>query len=269
MSDPVTRALTERQALERGFSGSLAVSLAGHALLLVGALVVPLLLPVAPPFQVADGFVVPLPRGGGGTPQASDPAPAPQVPQARPSEPAPDPQPARVEPPPKIIKPPKIEEPRRGLPPAEKPRRTRREPSPPPQRATSTQTAGSSTSRGSTPNATGTSSTTPGLDFLPQGPGVPDGVDLNGDWYLAGVQRKIWLIWARQMQTGLTQPIRVTFTILADGSVEDVRVLEPSLVPMLNLAAQRAVVSAAPFGPLPRNYGTARFTLQALFKSTS
>lgn len=268
MSDQVTRALVERQALERGFSGSLAVSLAGHAVLVLAAVLAPLLLPKPPAFQVADGFVVPLPRGGGGTPQAADPAPPRERPQARPSQTPPEPEPARVEPPPKILKPPKVEEPRRGLPPPERSRRTRREPSPPPARASASQSS-STTSRGSTPGATGSSNATPGLDFLPAGPGVPGGVDLNGDWYLAGVQRKIWLIWARQMQTGLTQPIRVSFTILADGSVEDVRVLEPSLVPLLNLAAQRAVISAAPFGPLPRTYGTPRFTLQALFKSTS
>lgn len=268
MSDQVTRALVERQAPERGFSGSLAVSLAGHVVLITAAVVAPLLLPKPPAFQVADGFVVPLPRGGGGTPHAADPAPPREVPRARPSEKPPEPEPARAEPPPKIIKPPKVEEPRRGLPPPERSRRTRREPTPPPARVAS-QVPGSPTSRGTTPGATGTSNATPGLDFLPAGPGVPGGVDLNGDWYLAGIQRKIWLIWARQIQTGLTQPIRVSFTILADGSVEDVRVLEPSPVPLLNLAAQRAVISAAPFGPLPRTYGTARFTLQALFKSTS
>jgi TonB family protein len=61
----------------------------------------------------------------------------------------------------------------------------------------------------------------------------------------------------------------VTFTILADGSVTDVQVTQPSGATMLDLAAARAVHSAAPFGPLPKDYGTNRKTVQALFKPTS
>jgi len=51
--------------------------------------------------------------------------------------------------------------------------------------------------------------------------------------------------------------------------VTDVRVVQSSGVTLLDLAAQRAIASAAPFGPLPRNYGTDRYTIQALFKPTS
>ena len=61
-------------------------------------------------------------------------------------------------------------------------------------------------------------------------------------------------------------PITIRFTILADGSVTDVIAVQRSGVAQLDLAAQRAVASAAPFGPLPRNYGKTRFTIQAVFK---
>ena len=71
-------------------------------------------------------------------------------------------------------------------------------------------------------------------------------------------------------KTGFTQPITVSFTILADGSLEDgsVRLVQSSGVQLLDNAAQRAVFSAAPFGPLPKTYGTNRITIQALFQPT-
>ena len=122
---------------------------------------------------------------------------------------------------------------------------------------------------GSVRGATGASSTTPGLEFGPPGVGVPDGTDTGGDWYLAGVQQKIWMIWNQQIKSGFTQPVGVTFTILADGSITDLRVTQPSGTTMIDFAAQRAVTSAAPFGPLPKDYGTNRKTIQALFKPTS
>jgi len=34
------------------------------------------------------------------------------------------------------------------------------------------------------------------------------------------------------------------------------------------MAAKRAVLNAAPFGPLPRQYGTNRKTIQAVFRPT-
>jgi TonB family protein len=84
------------------------------------------------------------------------------------------------------------------------------------------------------------------------------------------VQQKIWVIWTRQMKTGFTQSITVSFTILADGSLEDgsVRPVQASGIQLLDNAALRAVYSAAPFGPLPKTYGTNRITIQALFQPT-
>jgi TonB family protein len=114
-----------------------------------------------------------------------------------------------------------------------------------------------------------TASQTPGVEFGPPGPGVPDGTDSGGDWYLAGVQQKIWVLWNQQIKSGFTQPVAVVFTILADGSVTDVNVVQSSGATLLDLAAKRAVFSAAPFGPLPKDYGTNRKTIQALFRPTS
>ena len=84
---------------------------------------------------------------------------------------------------------------------------------------------------------------------------MPGGTDAGGDWYLAGVQQKIWMLWNQQIKAGFTQPVGVTFTILPDGSVTDVRVTQSSGASLLDMAAQRAVLNAAPFGPLPKDYG--------------
>jgi len=219
---------------------------------------VPLLLPREPLLRVADGFAVVLPRGGGGSPTAAPPAPAPQH-QA----------PAAPIMPPKVLKPP-TEAPRpRALPAPDSRRTARRSPEPATAAPRREQGLTAASSPAGTAGGRGTGSATPGLEFGPPGPGVPDGTDAGGDWYLAGVQQKIWMLWNQQIKAGFTQPIGVTFTILADGSVTDVLVTQPSGATLLDMAAHRAIVNAAPFGPLPRQYGTNRKTIQAIFRPTS
>ncbi len=256
MIDPVSAAIAARSALDRGFSRGVALSVAAHLGLFGVAVGATLLRPRPPVLQVMDGTLIALPPGGGGP---SAPPPAPVAPKPAPEQsaaPAP-------EPPPKVIKPPK-EEPRKGLPePDAKRAKKKPEKSPPPR-------AGAATPSG-TRAAAGASSQFPGLDMIgPAGPGVPGGADPMGDWYLAGVQRKIWVIWTQQIRSDFNQAVTVTFTILADGSLDpDVRVIQTSGVSLLDNAAKRAVYSAAPFSPLPKDYGTNRFTIQAVFKPTT
>jgi TonB family protein len=251
VNDPVDRLLMEREAMDRGLPGGVLISLFAHLMIVGAAFAVMLLSPPEAALKVVEGFVVPLPAGGLGRPNAEPPAPAPVAT----AEPAPSEAPPKPEPPPKVIKPPK-EEPRRGLPEPDARRlKTRPEPTPP---ARSASTSG---------GGTGSRSETPGFEFGPPGPGVPGGTDMMGDWYLAGVQRKVWTVWMQQVKANFTQPITVQFTILADGSLdEDVRVVQTSGVPLLDLAAKRAIYNAAPFGPLPKHYGTTRFTIQGVFK---
>lgn len=264
MNDPVDRLIEERERMDHGFSGGLLLSLSAHLLLVGAALAAPLLRTAQPPLRVQEGFAVPMPPGGGGTPAAEPPAGT--------AEPAPEAAaPPVTAPPAKVLKPPKPEPSRRkGLPPPDA-----KKAKPSPRKSEEPQTAYDPSkdptprraqAPGSVPGGTGTA--TPGLEFGPPGPGVPGGTDWLGDWYLAGVQRKIWLIWAQQIKSGFSQPIAVRFTILADGSVSDVEIVQSSGASLLDLAAQRAVFSAAPFGPLPRNYGTNRYTIQAVFKPT-
>jgi TonB family protein len=255
VSDAVVRVLRDRQALDGGFQGGLLVSSAAHGLVVLVALVGHLIFPSEPPLRVQDGFVVALPPGGGGRPNAK-PRPAPSQPPA--ATPAPDvPEPPEPEPPAKVVKPPR-EAPKTGLPDPETSRKARPEKTPPPRPAA-----------GGAPGGTGTSSQTPGLAFGPPGPGVPGGTDLFGDWYMAGVQRKIWMLWSQQVRGVTSKEVVVSFTILADGSVADVHPVQPSGIFLLDQAAQRAILSAAPFGPLPKDYGTNRVTIQAIFRPAS
>lgn len=245
MNEAVDRLIVERQRMDAGFSTGFLISLVGHMVLTGAVFAAPFLLPAEPLLRVADGFAVPLPRGGGGAP-----APPPQT-----AEPvAPEAPPAAPEPP-KVLKPPKDEPVRKGLPELDARKSRKKAPEPEPVRSKSEKAA--------------TASATPGLEFGPPNVGVPEGTDTSGDWYLAGVQQKIWIVWNQQIRTGFTQPVGVVFTILADGSVTDVKVVQSSGAALLDLAAQRAIYSAAPFGPLPKDYGTNRKTIQALFKPTT
>ena len=251
MSDAVSRLLSEREQLERGLPATLVLSLSGHLALAAAAVVLPLLLPREPPLRVADGFAVVLPRGGGGIPAA--PAPPAQAPEAKPA-------PVEALPPaPAVLKPAPKTAPRPDALPLPDARSVKRPPTPPPVRATAP-------AAGATPAGRGAASATPGLEFGPPGPGVPTGTDSGGDWYLAGVQQKIWMTWNQQLKTGYTQSVGVTFTILPDGQVTGVRVTQPSGVSLLDMAAQRAILNAAPFGPLPREYAQNPRTIQALFR---
>jgi TonB family protein len=261
VNDAVNAQIEARQGLDRGLSAGFALSFVGHLALAGLAFGAALLAPKEPLLKVMPGFVVPLPRGGGGTPNAEPPAPA--APQ--PAVPQPEPPAPRPEPPPKVIKPPK-ESPKRGLPPVDQ-RRSRATPRPTPPPRGGAPEQGTSAAARAVAGGTGRGSATPGIEFGPQGPGVPGGSDA-GDYYLAGVQRKIWTLWTQQIKTGFSRPVTVSFTILANGSVEDVRVVQSSGASLLDFAAQRSVLSAAPFGPLPKDYGTNRYTIQAIFRPT-
>jgi periplasmic protein TonB len=267
MNEAVDRVLEEREAMDRGFPAGVVLSGLAHLLLVGGAFAASWLAPRRPALEVMPGFIVPLPRGGGGPP-APEPAPAAAPPVTTQAAPAPEP-PAPA-PPPKVIKPPK-EEPRRGLPPPDA-KRTKPKPekSAPPARYSGPPPTERAPAR-STSSGTGTAVAPGGVGIIgPPGPGSPTGSDAAGDWFLAAVQQKIWLIWTRQIKSGFSQPITVTLTILSDGSLEDgsVRIVQSSGVQLLDNAALRAVYSAAPFGPLPKTYGTNRITIQALFQPT-
>ena len=111
MNEAVDRLIVERRALDRGFPGGMMISVVVHVGLLGAAIVVPMLMPKPPLIRVVPGFAVALPPGGGGSPNAAPPAPAPPKPQPDPPKPEPEPPKTKRE----IIKPPKDEK-KTGLP---------------------------------------------------------------------------------------------------------------------------------------------------------
>jgi periplasmic protein TonB len=254
VNEAIDRLIAERQRLDQGLPGTMLVSLTAHLSVAGLAIALPMLLPREPPLRVFEGgFAVQLPRGGGGSPGPA-PQPAPAVSPARPA-------------PPQVLKPPTAEPKPHALPLPDARRVARRTPEPPPVPGIQTATnAKAPAPAAGVVGGRGSGSSTPGLEFGPPGPGVPNGTGTGGDWYLAGVQQKIWMQWNQQIKAGFTQTVGVTFVILPDGSVTGVRVTQPSGASLLDMAAQRAILNAAPFGPLPREYGQNPRTIQALFK---
>lgn len=101
---------------------------------------------------------------------------------------------------------------------------------------------------------------------LPLVLGDPNGVTSANSWYLAGVQAKVWAVWASEMRPDFVTPVEVQFTILEDGSLADPQVVARSGSFVIDLAATRAIVSAAPFAPLPKSIEAKAITIRAHFK---
>ena len=103
--------------------------------------------------------------------------------------------------------------------------------------------------------AAGRTSTTPGSSSARP---VPASRRRGHGGLLHGrVQQKIWTLWTPQ--SGRASRGRDgELHILANGSVEDVRVVQSSGASMLDFRGQRSVLSAAPFHTLPKDYGTNR-----------
>jgi protein TonB len=103
----------------------------------------------------------------------------------------------------------------------------------------------------------------------PPGPGVPTGLGTSGDWYIASVVGRISAIWQSQLRTEHRSQVLVGFTILKDGSVKDIELVQSSGSSLLDKAALRAIHTAAPFGSLPKHYETNAFAIRILFTPPS
>lgn len=80
--------------------------------------------------------------------------------------------------------------------------------------------------------------------------------DVRFAWYRDSVTAALYSNWRRPILDGLIDPVevRVTFEILRDGSVRDLRVDQASGVLVFDRSALRAVSDAAPLPPLPGNW---------------
>jgi TonB family protein len=268
MRDAVDSVIEAREALDHGFSGSLLMSGLVHGLLVGGALLAAFLAPKEPLIKIAEGFTVQM-AGGRGNPNPAPQAPAPPATQPSKAEPA-----AEPEPPPQIAKPPQ-EVQREGLPepdakkPTTKPSAKPEPPRPAPRSTAAPAVGAGAAARVPGGGGTGTSNEPIGLAVLPDGAGVGTG-NGAGDYYIAGIQRKIWQIWLQQVKQTFPQPVVVTFSLNPDGSVPlaSVQITQSSGVAMLDLAARRAVQTAAPFSAFPKDYANRPITIQAEFRPT-
>jgi TonB family protein len=83
--------------------------------------------------------------------------------------------------------------------------------------------------------------------------GALDGADLQFAWYRDSITAAFRSNWRRPILTGRIDPIevRLSFDILRDGTVRNLRVEEPSGLSVFDRAALRAVSDASPLPPLP------------------
>jgi TonB family protein len=72
-------------------------------------------------------------------------------------------------------------------------------------------------------------------------------------WYIDLIRTKVGQHWNPDQQS--SHPAIVTFTLLKDGSVRDVRVSQTSGNTIMDFACQRAILDSAPFQPLPDGAG--------------
>jgi protein TonB len=76
-------------------------------------------------------------------------------------------------------------------------------------------------------------------------------------WYRDLLEQRVGQKWRTDDVDARVQtapPVIVTFDILRNGQIRDVRVLQASGNRALDFSAQRAVYEAAPFPPLPQGY---------------
>jgi TonB family protein len=84
--------------------------------------------------------------------------------------------------------------------------------------------------------------------------------------YLQVVQERISSKWRPPGASGTTPVVVISFEILRDGRVGQVKVTQSGGNSTYDLAAQRAVVEAGPFEPLPAAYKGGSATIEVAFK---
>ena len=115
------------------------------------------------------------------------------------------------------------------------------------------------------------------------GPGFGEGPGLGGygnqigmsnfpyTYYLQNIQDRISARWFQSLvDPGVSGSYRTTvhFRIFRNGSISDVDIKESSGLTSLDLSAKRAVVTAAPFPPLPPDYDEPYLGIILIFEHT-
>ncbi|MBZ5516598.1 MAG: TonB family protein [Acidobacteriia bacterium] len=87
-------------------------------------------------------------------------------------------------------------------------------------------------------------------------------------WYVAAVRNRISSNWLLSVISPsiLTAPrVYVTFDVLRDGTVTNVRITQSSSIPEVDRSALRAVLASNPLGPLPPDYAGNKVSVEFYF----
>jgi TonB family protein len=87
-------------------------------------------------------------------------------------------------------------------------------------------------------------------------------------WYRDSVTAALYGHWVKPILEGVGEPyeVSVTFDILRDGSLQNLRIEQPSGIPSFDRSALRAVADASPFPPLPRAWSKPLLSARFLFR---
>lgn len=266
MNDSLDRVLEQRLGRsERGRRvASFFVALALHAAAVTGALLGPGLFKEPPrPIEFVAVQLLPAPALGVATPAPPAPQPAPERPRPAettpvPTPPAPEPEAPppperRREPAPPSSPPPSAQEPRPSA------------PSPPTPQSTAPAAPAETSDPGARPGREGSPTGSP--TALTQSASVAgvDNPNFTYGYYLDRMAALIRAQWVRPPLGGGIEAM-LHFRISADGRVSDVRIVQSSGYSSFDLAALRAVQSAAPLPPLPRSYRDGSLGVNLIFR---
>ena len=81
-----------------------------------------------------------------------------------------------------------------------------------------------------------------------------DAYNFGSPYYLSLVFGKIRDVWENPVQTSSTLMTTIYFRILRDGSIEQTKVEKSSGIDLFDQSAKRAIISSAPFPPLPNEF---------------
>jgi TonB family protein len=90
--------------------------------------------------------------------------------------------------------------------------------------------------------------------FADRAPSLAAEADINFGPYMSSLQRKIKRSW-KPPRGSESNRIVVTFTVLQDGRLGNLKIIRSSPNPEANMAALKAVTDASPFEPLPPGAG--------------
>jgi len=250
MAQPPVRKYDPEKFGDIGTSKMFVVSIVFHALLLI-ALPFALML-LTPPkkiekLQTFSLTAVPVP------PMAPQPAPVtPTPPTPPPPDPTPPPPPPPPVPPPTPTPPPPVPPEPRKQPPREEPRPAPQKPQeqPPPK-----------------PVEVPVPEVVPDFSSLPSPVRIEAGGDVKVHPYLAAVRRKLEQNWQPYKEDSRLSVV-ISFSILRDGNVAEVRIVTSSGDSVLDGNARAAVERASPFGRVPPVFTSDKLEITCTLRPT-